>query len=104
MSAISAGIKVILSRTFKNWSSIFHIKYSPPKEVDRCDKCSGSLYQRDDDTEETVKNRLNTYENITKPLIDYYKKQGILESLDSDGSIDEMHQKVSKLLVTRFKE
>ena len=91
-------------RTCKNCSSIFHIKYSPPKEVDRCDKCSGSLYQRDDDTEETVKNRLNTYENVTKPLIDYYKKQGILENLDSDGSIDEMHQKVSKLLVTRFKE
>jgi adenylate kinase family enzyme len=41
---------------------------------------------------------------VTKPLIDYYKKQGILENLDSDGSIDEMHQKVSKLLVTRFKE
>jgi len=91
-------------RTCKNCSSIFHIKYSPPKEVDRCDKCSGSLYQRDDDTEETVRNRLNTYENVTKPLIDYYKKQGILENLDSDGSIDEMHQKVSKLLVTRFKE
>jgi adenylate kinase len=91
-------------RTCKNCSSIFHIKYSPPNEVDRCDKCSGSLYQRDDDTEETVKNRLNTYENVTKPLIDYYKKQGILENLDSDGSIDEMHQKVSKLLVTRFKE
>lgn len=91
-------------RTCKNCSSIFHIKYSPPKEVDRCDKCSGSLYQRDDDTEETVRNRLNTYENVTKPLIDYYNKQGILENLDSDGSIDEMHQKVSKLLVTRFKE
>jgi len=90
-------------RTCKNCSSIFHIKYSPPKEVDKCDKCSGSLYQRDDDTEETVKNRLNTYENVTKPLIDYYEKQGILESLVSDGSIDEMRQKVSKLLATRFK-
>lgn len=91
-------------RTCKNCSSIFHIKYSPPKEVDRCDKCSGSLYQRDDDTEETVKNRLNTYENVTKPLIDYYNKQGILESLVSDGSIDEMRQKVAKLIATRFKE
>ncbi len=90
-------------RTCKNCSSIFHIKYSPPREVDRCDKCSGSLYQRDDDTEETVKNRLNTYENVTKPLIDYYEKQGILERLVSDGSIDEMRQKVSKLLATRFK-
>lgn len=90
-------------RTCKNCSSIFHIKYSPPKEVDKCDKCSGSLYQRDDDTEETVKNRLNTYENVTKPLIDYYEKQGILESLVSDGSIDEMRQKVSKLLATRVK-
>ncbi|MFX0085985.1 MAG: adenylate kinase [Candidatus Hodarchaeota archaeon] len=90
-------------RTCKNCGSIFHIKYNPPKKVGICDKCSGYLFQRDDDTEETVKKRLNTYENQTKPLINYYDKQSILETLVSDGTIDEMHQKVKNLLTAYFK-
>ncbi len=90
-------------RTCKNCGSIFHIKYNPPSKDGICDKCSGSLFQRDDDTEETVKKRLNTYENQTKPLIKYYNRHGILKTLVSDGTIDEMHQKVINLLTANFK-
>lgn len=89
-------------RTCKQCGAIFHIKYNPSKEDGICDECSGTLYQRDDDTEETVKKRLNTYENKTIPLIEYYRQQKILETLVSDGSIDEMRQKVSTLLTTRL--
>lgn len=89
-------------RTCKQCGAIFHIRYNLPKIESICDKCSGTLYQRDDDTEETVRKRLSTYENKTKPLIEFYQKQKILETLVSDGSINEIRQKVSKLLTTKF--
>jgi len=89
-------------RTCKQCGAIFHIKYNPPKERGSCDNCSGLLFQRDDDTEDTVKKRITTYEFETKPLIQYYQRQGILESLLSDGTIDEMYQKVSSLLISKF--
>jgi adenylate kinase len=89
-------------RTCKKCGAIFHVEFSPPKLEGVCDKCSGELFQREDDTEETVKKRLETYEKQTKPLIEHYKKQSILESLLSDGTIEEMRQKVETLLDNTF--
>jgi adenylate kinase len=89
-------------RTCKKCGAIFHIQYQPPLEKNICDKCSENLYQREDDTEETVKRRLNTYENETEPLIEYYGNLNILETVLSDGTIDEMRQKVVNLLKKKF--
>lgn len=89
-------------RTCKNCGTIFHIQYQPPQEKNNCDKCSGDLIQREDDTVLIVKKRLKTYENETKPLIEYYKNQKILETLVSDGTIDEMRQKVNSLLSAKI--
>ena len=89
-------------RTCKKCGAIFHIEFNPPTQEETCDKCSGDLDQRTDDTEEIVKKRLETYENQTKPLIEHYTNQGILKTLISDGSIDEMRLKVNKLLESTF--
>ncbi len=89
-------------RTCKQCGSIYHVKYSPPKEYGVCDKCSGPLFHREDDTEETVKKRIYTYEKKTKPLIEYYQEKKILETVVSDGSIEEMRQKVTNLLISKF--
>ena len=89
-------------RTCKKCGAIFHIEFNPPTQEETCDKCSGDLYQRTDDTEEIVKKRLETYENQTKPLIEHYTSQGTLKTLISDGTIDEMRQKVIKLLEVKF--
>lgn len=89
-------------RTCKKCGAIFHIEFNPPTQEETCDKCSGDLYQRTDDTEEIVKKRLETYENQTKPLIEHYTSQGNLKTLISDGTIDEMRQKVIKLLEVKF--
>ncbi|UCG04729.1 MAG: adenylate kinase [Candidatus Heimdallarchaeota archaeon] len=89
-------------RTCKQCGAIYHIKYSPSKKEGICDKCSGRLFQREDDVEETVKKRIATYEHETKPLIEFYQQQGILERLTSDGTIDEMYQKFSSLLRMKF--
>lgn len=77
---------------------MFHIKYNPPKEEGICDACGEKLIQRKDDNEETVVNRLKVYHETTAPVIDYYKKKGILFEVDGTGDIDEIFAKVAAVL------
>jgi adenylate kinase len=63
-----------------------------------CDKCGGELYQRDDDKEDTIRNRLDVYEKSTAPLIDYYGKKKILKSVEGTGRIDDIFEKVCSVL------
>ncbi|SFA93300.1 Adenylate kinase [Acetitomaculum ruminis DSM 5522] len=67
----------------------YHIVNVPPKKEGICDKCGTELILRDDDKEETVKNRLKVYHDQTQPLIDYYKKKGILKEVDGSKSTPE---------------
>ena len=73
-------------RTCKNCGAIFHMVNMPPKEEGVCDLDGGELYQRADDNEETVMNRLEVYKTQTAPLIDFYKNLGILHDIDASGS------------------
>lgn len=66
----------------------YHIVHIPPKKEGICDKCGNELILRDDDKEETVKNRLGVYHDQTQPLIEYYSAKGVLRSVD--GTIDMM--------------
>jgi adenylate kinase len=63
-------------RVCKNCGAIYNLISMPPKEDNKCDICGGELYQRTDDTPEVIKQRLNTYYKESKPLLDYYKKEG----------------------------
>jgi len=65
---------------------------------DTCPKCGGDLYQRDDDNETTVRNRLDVYERSTAPLIDYYRTQGLLNEIDGDRPVDEVFAEVQAVL------
>ena len=76
----------------------FHKEFRPPKQEGICDTCGGELYQRDDDKEETMKQRLFVYENSTAPLIDYYKASGVLYDIDGDKSMDEVHDEIVSVL------
>lgn len=76
-------------RTCKNCGAIFHVENMPPKEEGVCDLCGGELYQRDDDNEETVKQRLGVYRKQTAPLIDFYSNAGILHNVDANGTPEE---------------
>jgi adenylate kinase len=62
----------------------YHVLFSPSKIKDVCDKCGGELYQRDDDTEATVRNRLEVYRAQTEPLIGYYDRAGVVARIDGD--------------------
>lgn len=70
----------------------YHVKFNPPEEPGVCDKCGGALYQRKDDTEETVRKRIAVYWEQTSPLIDYYRKKDILVDVDGDQPIDAVTQ------------
>ena len=76
----------------------YHVMFKPPKQENVCDKCGKALYQRDDDNEKTVRSRLEVYNNQTKPLIDYYDKQGKLRKIDGLGAIDEIFDRITKVL------
>jgi adenylate kinase len=70
----------------------FHIVSAPPKRAGVCDKCGGELYQRVDDSEATVRNRLRVYERQTAPLLDYYRTRGLLRTVSGEGAIDKIRQ------------
>ena len=85
-------------RTCRNCQQMYNIYFSPPKQDGVCDKCGGELYQRDDDKEETIRNRLEVYQKSTAPLIDYYKNKGILRSVQGTGSIDDIFNRICEIL------
>jgi adenylate kinase len=64
--------------------TVYNLKYNPPAVPGVCDKCAGELIQRNDDKEETAKNRLKVYMEQTQPLLDYYQKQGCLKDIDGN--------------------
>ncbi|MFH1228972.1 MAG: nucleoside monophosphate kinase [Candidatus Aenigmatarchaeota archaeon] len=74
--------RALSRRTCKKCSEIFNVVTFPPKKEGVCDKCGGELVQRADETPDGIKKRLDEYEMITKPLIDYYGKQGILKRIN----------------------
>jgi adenylate kinase len=75
-------------RTCPKCSAVYHIKFNPPMNAGICEKCGSKLIQRDDDKEETVRNRLKVYQEQTAPLVEYYRKKGKLVDIDGSGGID----------------
>ena len=76
----------------------YHVKYLQPKVEGICDECGGQLVQRKDDTEETVKNRLEVYANQTKPLLEFYDQFGLVKSINGIGDIDVIFDNIKKAL------
>ncbi len=75
-------------RLCRTCGEAYHIKFNPPQQPGVCDTDGGELYQRDDDNAETVRQRLKVYWDQTSPLIDFYRRQGVLVEVNGDQSID----------------
>ena len=88
-------------RTCPACGAIYLIVTLPPKTEGICDRCGADLIQRKDDNEETVKNRLKIYHEVTEPLISYYKKEGILEEIDGAEELDKVFEKVKRIIHER---
>ncbi|TSA54980.1 MAG: adenylate kinase [Dehalococcoidia bacterium] len=94
---------VLLDRLTGRWvcrtcQSPFHQQNQPPKKEGVCDKCEGELYQRADDKEETIKERLKVYFAQTMPLLEYYEKKGRLFKCNGNQHIDEVGKDIVKFL------
>ncbi|CAM5503349.1 adenylate kinase [Streptomyces abikoensis] len=82
----------------KDSSHIFHVIYNPPAAEGVCDACGGELYQREDDSEETVRRRLEVYHSETEPIIDYYKAQGLVVTISALGKVNEVTERAMAAL------
>jgi len=85
-------------RICRSCGATYHMIFNPPKDEGVCDKCSGELYQRDDDTEETAKNRLLVYEKQTAPLLEYYNNTGLLVNINGNQLMEEVLGEILKVL------
>ncbi|MER7955465.1 adenylate kinase [Streptomyces sp. NPDC096030] len=77
---------------------VFHVTYNAPKTEGVCDVCGGELFQRDDDSEETVRRRLEVYHTQTEPIIDYYRAQNLVVTISALGKVDEVTAKAMAAL------
>jgi adenylate kinase len=85
-------------RICRNCQAPYHIKFNPPAREGVCDRCGGALYQRDDDREETVRHRLQVYQQQTLPLVSYYRQHKILRQIDGLGEVDEITSRLVRAL------
>jgi adenylate kinase len=81
-------------RTCRLCGKGYNLAFDPPKQNGRCDECGGELFQRDDDSEKTMRNRLDVYEQQTAPLIDYYAHESLLRTISGTGSIEAIQQNI----------
>jgi adenylate kinase len=80
-------------RTCRKCGRIWHVAFDPPSEDGVCDVCGGELFQRDDDREETIRHRLEVYQEQTAPLASFYADEGILVGLDATGPVEEVTER-----------
>lgn len=88
--------------TCKKCEAIYHVQNNPPKKEGVCDECGSGLYTRKDQRPEVIKTRLKTYEQETKPLIDYYRKKNLLADFNAEGEVSDVSERLIKLIDKYF--
>ena len=86
--------RIALRRTCRSCGAVFHLIFNPPRREGVCDRCGGELYQRDDDREEVVRNRLKVYRQQTKPLLEFYRRRGLLRDVNGERSIEDVFKEI----------
>lgn len=87
-------------RICKSCGATYHLVFNPPSKPDTCDRCGGELYQRADDNEATVKNRLEVNIKQSKPLLDFYESKGYLRKINGQQDINKVFVDLDALLST----
>jgi len=85
-------------RVCRQCGATFHLSAAPPKQAGVCDRCGGCLYQREDDSEQTVRNRLEVYARQTAPLLDYYRQRALLTTVPGEGAIDRIRRDIRRVV------
>ena len=90
--------RIVNRRSCPVCGEIYNLEFKPPKKVGVCDKCGVELTQRKDDTREVAQARFDTYFHETAPLIEYYKNRGVLKSINANGTIDEVWERLLEVI------
>lgn len=90
--------RIVNRRSCSVCGEIYNLKYKPTKVESKCDKCGGELIQRKDDNEEIAQARFETYFKETAPLVDYYKNKNVMKTINADGSIDEVWERLLQVV------
>ena len=85
-------------RTCHQCGHVWHVDFDPPTTPDACDRCGGELFQRDDDSEDTIRHRLEVYADQTSPLIGYYGDKGLLRGVDATGPVEDVTERAINAL------
>lgn len=85
-------------RICSNCGATYHVVFNPPEVEGVCDKCGGELHQREDDSKETVKNRLDVNKKQLKPILDFYRKRDYLQTVDGNRDIDSVFTEIKRLV------
>ena len=85
-------------RTCHQCGHVWHLDFDPPGDEGICDRCAGVLFQRDDDSEDTIRHRLEVYADQTSPLIGYYGDKGLLRGVDATGPVEDVTERAINAL------
>jgi adenylate kinase len=85
-------------RTCRRCGHVWHLDFDPPASDGICDRCGGELFQRDDDSELTIRHRLEVYADQTSPLIGYYGDRGLLSGVDATGPVEDVTERAINAL------
>ncbi len=93
--------RLTLRRVCPKCKAIYHLRYIKPRQGQRCDKCNTKLTQRADDMPKAVKERFRVYRQQTLPVLRFYKKQGILKTINAEGTPEEVYRRVKKMITEK---
>jgi adenylate kinase len=85
-------------RTCAGCKAVYHVEGRPPRVEGACDRCGGALVQRDDDRPDAIRVRMAAYESSTRPLLDYYARDGRLRTVDAEGTPDQVLDRTLRAL------
>ena len=90
--------RIVNRRSCSKCGEIYNLAFKAPAHEGVCDKCGGELTQRKDDTREVAQSRFDTYNRETAPLVEYYTKMGVLKTIDANGTIDEVWERLLEVI------
>jgi len=85
-------------RTCRQCGAMYHVRFNPPKKEGVCDQCGGDLYQRADDREETIEARMEVYDRESAPLLEHFRRKGLLREVDGSKTTDEVFREILRQL------
>ncbi len=96
--------RIVYRRLCEDCKAIYNIKLQPLKDEEHCEKCGGKLYQRVDDSYDKLMVRLHSYQEETQPVVDYYRKKGVVYDIDAGQAVEDVYKQIDEILTKIMEE